>query len=163
MRSPRRSVASITACGVRLLMSSVPKHWVGARGRLLQMPRCGAVDGGHRPPAALFTKSSSRCLTTLVRPVFAPQVSERQGKKTVTPEHVVAALRELGFADFLEEVQAHWHQAREDAQASGFCAALFFRPSIWHYSMWLGREQPTARTAAGTVFERSAGVADSVL
>mgnify|MGYP005999634871 CR=1 FL=1 len=46
----------------------------------------------------------------------APQVAERANKKTLAPEHVVTALQELGFDDFVEEVQAYWQQVKEEAQ-----------------------------------------------
>ena len=44
------------------------------------------------------------------------QVSGRQNKKTVTPEHVEEALKELGFEAFLADVQAYLQQHKEEAQ-----------------------------------------------
>mmetsp|Transcript_15739 Transcript_15739/g.47405 ORF Transcript_15739/g.47405 Transcript_15739/m.47405 type:complete len:134 (+) Transcript_15739:56-457(+) len=44
----------------------------------------------------------------------ANEVSGRQQKKTLGPEHVVAALEELGFPDLVADVQAHWQQFKED-------------------------------------------------
>lgn len=45
---------------------------------------------------------------------------EKANKKTLSPEHVVAALQELGFGDFVGEVEAHWHQVKEEAQVIRF-------------------------------------------
>ena len=44
------------------------------------------------------------------------QVSEGANKKTLTPEHVVTALQQLGFDDFVAEVEAYWQQFKEDVQ-----------------------------------------------
>lgn len=46
------------------------------------------------------------------------QVSEGANKKTLTPEHVVTAVQQLGFDDFVAEVEAYWQQFKEDAQVT---------------------------------------------
>jgi histone H3/H4 len=48
----------------------------------------------------------------------ANEVSEGANKKTLTPEHVVTALQQLGFDDFVAEVEAYWQQFKEDAQGA---------------------------------------------
>ena len=45
-------------------------------------------------------------------------MSEGANKKTLTPEHVVTALQQLGFDDFVAEVEAYWQQFKEDAQVT---------------------------------------------
>lgn len=47
----------------------------------------------------------------------ANEVCEKSGRKTISPEHVLEALKNLGFEDYLEEVQAaheeHTTQSKE--------------------------------------------------
>lgn len=48
-------------------------------------------------------------------------MSEQAGKKTLAPEHVVTALQQLGFDDFVTQVEAYWQQVKEDAQVNDMC------------------------------------------
>lgn len=38
----------------------------------------------------------------------ANEICENSQRKTISPEHLVAALEVLGFSEFLEEVKASW-------------------------------------------------------
>ncbi len=46
----------------------------------------------------------------------ANEVSTREKKNTIQPEHVMAALSDLGFSDFVAEVTAAWDQQKEEAK-----------------------------------------------
>lgn len=59
-----------------------------------------------------------------IRPHALAQVSEGANKKTLTPEHVVTALQQLGFDDFVAEVEAYWQQFKEDAQVMSWTTDL---------------------------------------
>lgn len=50
----------------------------------------------------------------------ANEICEKDSKKTISPEHITSALRELGFDEFIEEVEGvnrvHKAQAKQDNQ-----------------------------------------------
>jgi hypothetical protein len=46
-------------------------------------------------------------------------VAGRDGKKTIQPEHVLRALQELGFPDFVDEVSTTWESFKEEAKGKG--------------------------------------------
>ena len=48
----------------------------------------------------------------------ASEVSEKQQKKVISPEHVVEALHTLGFQEYVEDVQAVHKEYREQASVS---------------------------------------------
>lgn len=47
----------------------------------------------------------------------ANEVSTREKKSTIQPDHVIKALQELGFAEFLEEVTAAWEGHKEESKS----------------------------------------------
>ena len=49
----------------------------------------------------------------------ANDVSEREKKTTITPEHVLAALQQLGFAEFQEDLQAFYGDVKESNAQQG--------------------------------------------
>ena len=52
-----------------------------------------------------------RATTARLSCAHAPaQFSEGANKKTLGPDHVVTALQQLGFDDFVEEVETYWQQ-----------------------------------------------------
>lgn len=67
----------------------------------------------------LYLTTACHCLS--------PQVCEQANKKTLGPEHVVAALQELGFGDFVAEVEAHWQQVKEEVQVNTLNINLQFK------------------------------------
>ncbi|KAG0151232.1 hypothetical protein CROQUDRAFT_651448 [Cronartium quercuum f. sp. fusiforme G11] len=50
----------------------------------------------------------------------ANEICEKEAKKTISPEHITSALKQLGFDDYIEEVesvnQVHKAQAKHDNQ-----------------------------------------------
>ena len=45
----------------------------------------------------------------------ASEISDRQRKKVISPEHVVSALGSLGFAEYVDDVQAVHKEYKEQA------------------------------------------------
>lgn len=58
------------------------------------------------------------CCTEFVHLISseANEVCERAGRKTISPEHVVDALRALGFGDYVEEVMASYEEFQEQVR-----------------------------------------------
>ena len=48
----------------------------------------------------------------------ASEISERQHKKVISPEHIIEALQALGFTDYIEEVKAVFREYKEQAIVS---------------------------------------------
>ena len=77
--------------------------------------------GGYQGvPSASLARVHARRLHCYTNPYSPAQVSEGANKKTLTPEHVVTALQQLGFDDFVAEVEAYWQQFKEDAQVTSW-------------------------------------------
>jgi len=58
----------------------------------------------------------------------ANDLSEKEKKTTITPEHVLAALEQLGFAEFQEDVRAFYGDVKEsNAQRGAGCVRLLLR------------------------------------
>ena len=49
----------------------------------------------------------------------ASEVSDQEKKTTITPEHVLAALQQLGFSDFQEDLQAFYGDVKESNAQQG--------------------------------------------
>ena len=49
----------------------------------------------------------------------ANEVSERQQKKVITPEHVIEALMTLGFQEYVEDVKTVHKEYKEQASVRG--------------------------------------------
>jgi len=67
------------------------------------------------------------CCTEFVQLISseANEVATREKKNTIQPEHVMTALKELGFTGFEAEVALAWEQHKEEAKtASSHKAAL---------------------------------------
>ena len=47
----------------------------------------------------------------------ANDVATKEKKSTIQPEHVMTALRELGFSEFIEEVKLAWEQQKDEAKS----------------------------------------------
>ncbi|ORZ38041.1 histone-fold-containing protein [Catenaria anguillulae PL171] len=43
----------------------------------------------------------------------ANDICEKDSRKTISPDHVITALKELGFEDFVKEVQGSWGEHKE--------------------------------------------------
>ena len=58
------------------------------------------------------------CATEFVHLVAseANEGCEKAGRKTITPEHLVEALRNLGFPDYVPEVEGAWGEQQEAAK-----------------------------------------------
>lgn len=54
----------------------------------------------------------------------ASDISERQQKKVISPEHVVEALTTLGFQEYVPDVKAVHKEYKEQASVSFFIAIL---------------------------------------
>lgn len=54
----------------------------------------------------------------------ANEVSTREKKSTITPDHVMKALQELGFSEFLEEVTAAWEEHKEESKSESLWRSL---------------------------------------
>lgn len=46
----------------------------------------------------------------------ATEISNKEKKNTITPEHLLKAIQDLGFTDFLEEVTATMEQHKEESK-----------------------------------------------
>ncbi len=57
----------------------------------------------------------------------ANDLSEKEKKTTITPEHVLAALEQLGFADFQEDVRAFYGDVKESNAQRGAAACFCCR------------------------------------
>ncbi len=51
----------------------------------------------------------------------ALEVATKEKKSTIQPEHVMAALTELGFSEFVEAVTQAWEQHKEEAKSEQGC------------------------------------------
>lgn len=48
----------------------------------------------------------------------ANEVATREKRQTIGPEHVIKAMRELGFEEFVEGVNSAWEQFKEDSKGA---------------------------------------------
>ena len=46
-------------------------------------------------------------------------MSDKEKRTTITPEHVLAALQQLGFSEFLEDLQAFYGDVKESNVQQG--------------------------------------------
>lgn len=60
------------------------------------------------------------CCTEFIQLVSseANEVATKEQKHTIQPEHVVKALQELGFDEFVAEVSSTWEQFKQDLKSS---------------------------------------------
>lgn len=60
------------------------------------------------------------CCTEFIQLVSseANEVATKEQKHTIQPEHVVKALQELGFEEFVAEVSSTWEQFKQDLKSS---------------------------------------------
>ncbi|TPX35195.1 hypothetical protein SeMB42_g07205 [Synchytrium endobioticum] len=43
----------------------------------------------------------------------ANEISEKEGRKTISPEHIIAALKSLGFEDYIDEIQQVYNETQK--------------------------------------------------
>lgn len=72
-----------------------------------------------------------KCCNEFVQAVYseANEISAKDNKTTITPDHITQAMQELGFDDFLEEVKLAHEQWKAEQQRmwAGLCC---------HRAMW---------------------------
>ena len=56
----------------------------------------------------------------------ASEISEKQQKKVISAEHVVEALKTLGFQEYIEDVKAVHREYKEQASVSGLYTFVLF-------------------------------------
>jgi len=58
------------------------------------------------------------CCTEFIQLISseANEFATKEGKNTILPEHVIKALNELGFSEFVSEINLTWEQYKEDAK-----------------------------------------------
>ena len=50
----------------------------------------------------------------------ANEIAEKENKKTISPEHIGAALKDLGFAEYVEDVLGAADEMKEQFKVSGW-------------------------------------------
>lgn len=49
----------------------------------------------------------------------ANEISEKEKKQTVNPEHILKAIEELGYSDYGEELRAYLEEWKQESKATG--------------------------------------------
>jgi len=64
----------------------------------------------------------------------ANDISEREAKKTIACEHVTAALRELGFPEYVGPVQESADEYKKQQAVGGPCQGVWIKTRSLRYS-----------------------------
>ena len=86
----------------------------------------------------------------------ASEISEKQQKKVISPEHVVDALQTLGFHEYIDEVKQVYKEYKEQAiVSSGKVDSVVLHLSIYQFSV--------RSSVHSTVFHSMPGTAHLIL
>ena len=86
----------------------------------------------------------------------ASEISEKQQKKVISPEHVVDALQTLGFHEYIDEVKQVYKEYKEQAiVSSGKVDSVVLHLSIYQFSV--------RSSVYSTIFHSMPGTANLIL
>lgn len=79
---------------------------------------CAFITYQHHPKCLTLSLHTCPRCAEFIQLVSSEsnEVATKEVKNTISPEHVIRALEELGFSDFVDEVKVAWDQFKEESK-----------------------------------------------